>query len=354
MTDQTAKRLTQLSSKAGCASKMSPKDLSQVLCQLDKASPESDPNVLVGFDLMDDAGVYKLSDDLALVQTVDFFTPIVDDPYIFGRIAAANAFSDIYAMGGKPLTALSIACFSTSVGPEILAQILKGGESIIKEAGAVLLGGHTVTDEEIKYGLSVTGTVHPNRVTTNAGARPGDLLVLTKPLGTGILTTGHKYNLINEKELDEAVLSMSTLNKWASEAIQSMEITGCTDVTGFGLLGHSLEMAKASHVKIQIDFDRLPFLNLLPQLIEKEAVPGGAYANRSFCSKEVSFGEAIDEAKQLMVSDPQTSGGLLIAVSPDKAETLVSRINEKQPPWARIIGRVLEKAGEDDPSVEIL
>ena len=332
---------------------MSPKDLAQVLCQLDKTPSESDPNVLVGFDLMDDAGVYKLSPELALVQTVDFFTPIVDDPYVFGRIAAANAFSDVYAMGGKPLTALSIACFSSSVGPEILAQILKGGESITKEAGAVLLGGHTVTDEEIKYGLSITGTVHPDRVVTNAGARPGDLLILTKPIGTGILTTGHKYDLITEEELEEAILSMSTLNRGASEAMQSMGIDGCTDVTGFGLLGHSLEMAKASRVKIQIDFDRVPFLPLVPQLIEKEAVPGGAYANRSFCIKDVLFGESMNETRQIMASDPQTSGGLLIAVSQDKAEHLVELINRNQPPWARIIGRVLEKAGNDEPSLEI-
>lgn len=333
---------------------MSPKDLAQVLCQLDKTPSESDPNVLIGFDLMDDAGVYKLTPELALVQTVDFFTPIVDDPYIFGQIAATNAFSDIYAMGGKPLTALSIACFSTSVGSEVLTQILKGGESVTKEAGAVLLGGHTVTDEEIKYGLSITGTVHPDKVITNAGARPGDLLILTKPIGTGILTTAHKFDLIAEKELEEAILSMSTLNRYASEVMQSMNIHGCTDVTGFGLLGHSLEMANASQVRIRIDFDRIPFLDLVPQLIKKDAVPGGAYANRSYCINDAFFGKTMDEIRQIMVCDPQTSGGLLIAAPPEKAEELVKRINEKQPPWARIIGQVLEKAEEDGSIVEVL
>lgn len=332
---------------------MSPKDLTQVLCHLDNAPENRDPNLLVGFDLMDDAGVYKISDELALVQTVDFFTPIVDNPFLFGQIAAANAFSDVYAMGGSPLTALSIACFSTSVEHDVLAKILKGGEAKIKEAGAVLLGGHTVTDEEIKYGLSVTGMIHPEKVITNAGARPGDSLILTKPLGTGILTTGHKFDFITEYQLSEAIQSMLTLNRGASESMQKIGVHSCTDVTGFGLVGHSMEMAKASHVKIRIRFDQVPFMDLVHDLVLKESVPGGAYSNLAHFSSDVFFSENITEADKIMICDPQTSGGLLISVSKEKADELVDLINQNQPAWAKIIGEVSEKDGEDKHYIEV-
>ena len=221
-------------------------DLAQVLCHLDDNDKKRDPNLIVGFDKSDDAGVYKLSDELALVQTVDFFTPVVDDPYLYGQIAAANSLSDIYAMGGKPLTALNIACFSCSITPTILAEILNGGADKIKEAGAVLVGGHTVTDKEVKYGLSVTGLVEPSKVITNSGAKPGDVLILTKPLGTGILTTSFKFDLISDEELKEAANVMSTLNKTASEEMQKIGVNACTDITGFGLMGHSYEMAKGN------------------------------------------------------------------------------------------------------------
>ena len=333
---------------------MSPKDLAQVLCHLDKTQYKDDPNVLVSFDLMDDAGVYRISDYMALVQTVDFFTPIVDDPFMYGQIAAANAFSDIYAMGGKPLTALSIACFSPSVDPGLLSEILKGGEAKIKEAGAVLLGGHTVTDEEIKYGLAVTGMIHPEKVITNAGAKPGDALIITKPLGTGILTTGHKFDFIKESELEEAILSMTTLNRSASEAMQKAGVKGCTDVTGFGLIGHSMEMAKASQVKIRIHYDRIPVMKQVLDLAAKEAIPGGAYSNMSHFQSEVCIIKNITDPEKIIIFDPQTSGGLLMSVPKDQADSLVALINENQPAWAGVIGEVIEKGGDDEHFIEVV
>jgi len=320
---------------------MSPGDLAQVLCHLE--NDQKDPNLLVGFDLMDDAGVYRISDGLALVQTVDFFTPIVDDPYTYGQIAAANALSDVYAMGGKPMTALSISCFPATIEPEILAEILKGGQSKIKEAGAILLGGHTVTDEELKYGLSVTGTVEPFKVLSNAGAKAGDALILTKPIGTGVLTTAFKFDLIGEQELSEAASVMAALNKSASEAMQKIGADACTDITGFGLLGHSLEMAKASQVQFIIDSKKVPRMNLVMELIKEEAVPGGAYSNIAHFEEWISFDEGISKQEKIMFFDPQTSGGLLIAVPTEKAQLLLDEINRSQPGWAEIIGEIREK-----------
>ena len=253
---------------------MDPATLAQVLRHLDRNDREKDPRVLVDFDLMDDAGVYQLRDDLALVQTVDFFTPIADEPFTFGQIAVTNALSDVYAMGAKPLTALSVACFPEDLDPEVLAQILKGGESKLKEAGVALLGGHTVNDKELKYGLSVTGTVHPHRVLTNAGAQVGDILILTKPLGTAVLTTALKGGLVTEDDISQCILSMSTLNKAAMEAMVEAGVHGCTDITGFGLIGHGVEMAKAANLQLEIYWDKLPLLPQVMDFIEKGAVPG--------------------------------------------------------------------------------
>lgn len=322
---------------------MSPGDLAQVLCHLDKNTNLNDPNVLVGFDLSDDAGVYQISPEQALVQTIDFFTPIVDDPYLYGQIAAVNALSDVYAMGGTPLTALSIACFSCSLDTQILAEILKGGESKIKEAGAVLLGGHTVTDDEIKYGLSVTGTVHPQAILTNSGAQVGDVLILTKPIGTGIITTAIKWDLLPESELAEAASSMTTLNRAASIAMQKVGVNSCTDITGFGLLGHALEIAKASNVTLVIDSSSVPVMNHVFDLIEEEAVPGGAYSNMRYFEEWIKFDPSLKNTMKVALFDPQTSGGLMIAVSAPKAQMLLQEINRTQPDWARIIGTVIEK-----------
>ena len=331
---------------------MDPATLAQVLRHLDRNHREKDPRVLVDFDLMDDAGVYQLTDELALVQTVDFFTPIVDDPFTFGQIAVTNALSDVYAMGAKPLTALSVACFPEDLEPEILAQILKGGESKLKEAGVALLGGHTVNDKELKYGLSVTGTVHPDRVLTNAGAKIGDTLILTKPLGTAVLTTALKWELVKEEDIAHCILSMATLNKAAMEVMIEVGVHGCTDITGFGLIGHGLEMAKATNLQMEIHWDKLPLLPQVMEFIEKGAVPGGTYSNKEYFEKDVFLGGR-SRNEELLLFDPQTSGGLLIAVSPELAEGLLDKINNGQPIKGAIVGSVREKS-EDDPYLVVV
>lgn len=324
------------------------------MCHLDKNTENRDPNLLVGFDMSDDAGVYQITPDLALVQTVDFFTPIVDDPFLYGQIAAANSLSDIYAMGGKPLTALSIACFSCSLDPGILVEILRGGEDKIKESGTILLGGHTVTDEEIKYGLSVTGTIHPSKVVTNSGAKPGDLLILTKPIGTGIITTAFKFDMITEAETKEATTNMATLNKAASEAMQRTGVNACTDVTGFGLIGHGCEMANASKVSMKIKSAAVPVMAGVLALIDQEAIPGGAFANQRYFQDWVRFDDAIPNNLRIALNDPQTSGGLLIAVPKDRAEALLADINSGKESRAVIIGEVVTKEPLNPIALEII
>lgn len=324
------------------------------MCHLDKNTENRDPNLLVGFDMSDDAGVYQITPDLALVQTVDFFTPIVDDPFLYGQIAAANSLSDIYAMGGKPLTALSIACFSCSLDPKILVEILKGGEDKIKESGTILLGGHTVTDEEMKYGLSVTGTIHPAKVVTNSGAKPGDLLILTKPLGTGIITTAFKFDMITEAETKEATTNMATLNRDASEAMQRVGVNACTDVTGFGLIGHTCEMAQGSKVLIRIQSTAVPIMAGVLSLIEQEAIPGGAFSNRKYFQDWVTFEDAVSENLRIAFCDPQTSGGLLISVPKEKADELLAEINSGKESKAFIIGEVLEKDPLSPIAIEVI
>lgn len=322
------------------------------MCHLDN-NDTKDPNLIVGFDKSDDAGVYKISDELALVQTVDFFTPVVDDPYTFGQIAAANALSDVYAMGGKPLTALNIACFSCSLDPSILAEILKGGADKIKESGATLAGGHTVTDNEIKYGLSVTGTINTSKVITNSGAVPGDVLILTKPLGAGVLTTAFKFDMILEEELKEAVTVMSTLNKTASEEMQKIGVNACTDITGFGLLGHGYEMAKGSGVQFKIYGSKIAFMKNVIELIEKDAAPGGAYLNMKFFENWVSFHESIERAVRIALFDPQTSGGLLISVPKEKGFKLLEKLNFNSSIKSEIIGEVLEADIEENTIIVV-
>lgn len=312
------------------------------MCHLDN-EVKKDPNLIVGFDKSDDAGVYKISDSLALIQTVDFFTPVVDDPYLYGQIAAANALSDVYAMGGIPLTVLNVACFSCSLDSAILAEILKGGANKIKEAGATLVGGHTVTDNEIKYGLSVTGTIDPKKVVTNSGAKPGDVLILTKPLGTGIITTAFKFDDIDEEELQEAAVSMSTLNKIASEEMQKIGVNACTDITGFGLLGHGYEMANGSGVEFVIQSSEVPLLKMVLELIEKEDIPGGAYNNMHYFEKWVAFDDSVSKARKIALFDPQTSGGLLISVPKEKSQELLQNLFSGSVKWAAIVGKVVEK-----------
>lgn len=305
--------------------------------------PQSeDRNVLVGIATRDDAGVYLLRDDLALVQTVDFFTPIVDDPYDFGRIAAVNSLSDVYAMGGKPLTALNICAFPVeSVDLAILARILEGGAAIAKQAGVALLGGHTVKDEEPKYGWAVTGIVDPKRVVTNAGARPGDVLVLTKPLGTGILTTALKRDRISAQELQPAVDAMLTLNADASNAMVDVGVHAATDITGFGLLGHAGAMMEASSVSLEFRASAVPLFDRVLELIRADVVPGGTKDNMKAHAAFTTFDDGVDAALRVALSDAQTSGGLLIAVPADRAEELRAKIG----PAAHVVGRVSEGKG---------
>ena len=294
-------------------------------------------NVLVGFDTADDAGVYKLTPECALVQTVDFFTPIVDDAYTFGAIAAANALSDVYAMGGQPLSALSILAWPANGDLDELAEVLKGGAEKIHEAGCALLGGHSVKDEDIKFGYAITGTIHPERIKTNAGARPGDALLLTKRIGTGVVATALKQGIAKESDVAAAVESMLQLNREACEAMLGFDTHGCTDVTGFGLLGHAREMALASRVTIEIDARAVRFLPGAVEYARKGAIPGGLKNNREFVASCVEGTSEVDD----LLYDPQTSGGLLIALAPSDAAEL-----EKKMPDAYRIGQVTERVGK--------
>lgn len=316
-------KLTSYSTKGGCGCKIGPADLSDVIRSLPPAV--ANPNLLVGIDTSDDAGVYRLSDELALVQTVDFFTPIVDDPYAFGQVAAANAISDIYAMGGKPLTALNIVAFPIrTLDKQVLADILRGAGDKMNEAGVTLVGGHSIEDNEPKFGLAVTGLVHPDKIRTNAGARPGDKLILTKPIGVGILTTSIKKDRLSEEEVQRVTSVMATLNKTAAETMEPYDVHACTDVTGFGLIGHALEMAKGSKVGVRIVASDVPFLPRVRELAEEGFVPGGTKNNFAHAQPFVTFPETLDQTEQWMLCDAVTSGGLLIAVAGEQAEALLS------------------------------
>ncbi len=299
------------------------------------------PDLLVSGSGMDDAGVIRLDNNVALVQTLDFFTPIVDEPYIFGQIAAANAFSDIYAMGARPLTALNITSFPTcSLDLEILRDILKGGADKIKEAGALLVGGHTVEDKEPKYGLAVTGVVDPKDLLRNDCARDGDVLVLTKPIGTGIITTAAKGDLAPSSALDEAVKSMVKLNKTAAEVLAKFQVNACTDITGFGLLGHAYEMALGSGVTMIINSSRVPLLKNVSQLAGMGLVPAGARRNLEFIEEQVEWEVEITPEMRDILNDPQTSGGLLAAVPAADADEIVSQLH-RNGETAAAVGRVI-------------
>ncbi len=315
----------------GCASKLSPRILDQVLPCIPRLA---DPGILVGFDTADDAGVYRLSADLAIVQTVDFFTPVVDDPYTFGAIAAANALSDIYAMGGRPLTALSILAWPSTGDLATLEQILKGGAEKIHEAGCVILGGHSVNDPEIKFGYAVTGTVDPDHVKTNSGARPGDVLLFTKKIGTGLITTAHKKGIADPLHVDAAIAQMLTLNRAAAETLSTLDVHGLTDVTGFGLFGHSREMALGSDVTLEIESSQVRFLDGAIDYARAGAISDGLKNNREFVASCVEGSSPLDD----LFYDPQTSGGLLISLPEQDATAL-----ERHYPAAYRIGRVLER-----------
>jgi selenide,water dikinase len=318
-----------------------PGDLDQILKEL---SLPKDPKILVGLDTSDDAGVYLLNDEVALVQTVDFFTPIVDDPFTFGEIAVANALSDVYAMGGTPLTALNLAAFPIkTLSPSILIEILRGGLSKMGEAGVALVGGHTVEDPEVKYGLAVTGLVHPNKILTNAKAAPGDRLVLTKPLGTGIISTALKGGMASEDAVRKMVESMKALNRKASEWMLTFGAHACTDITGFGFIGHALEMVSASKVGMVIQSEDIPIFPEALEYARLGLIPEGAHSNRQFFSCRVEVGSNVPALLVDLLYDPQTSGGLLISLPAVEAERLVATLRKEANIHSRIVGKVVDE-----------
>ena len=302
------------------------------------------PDLLVGLEHPDDAGVFRLGPDLALIQTVDFFTPVVDDPYQFGLIAAANSLSDVYAMGGEPLTAMNIICFPVkSMSIQILREVLRGGIEKVREAGAVIVGGHSVEDDEMKYGLAVTGTVHPDKILTNKGARPGDLLILTKPIGTGIINTAIKGNLASQELVERVVEVMATLNKAASEAMKGFRVRACTDVTGFGLLGHAFEMIEETDVGLRVFVGNVPVLEQVKEFASMGILPAGLHRNREFRVEALLGSDGIDPVDLDILFDPQTSGGLLIAVDPGDVHNLLAGLRGRGVKDAEIIGEFVDR-----------
>lgn len=303
-----------------------------------------DKNLIVGFDKSDDAAVYKLTDDIAIIQTLDFFTPMTEDPYIFGQIAAANSLSDVYAMGGQPKTAMNIVCFPNKMDIKILGEILRGGAEKVMEAGAVLSGGHSVHDPEIKYGLSVTGIAHPDKILKNHGCQSGDILICTKKLGTGIVSTASKVNLASEKAIDESLKQMVTLNKYAAEIIVNYPITACTDITGFGFLGHAYEMAKGSEKTLVFEGDFIPYISEAKEYAKDFLITTGGQQNRNFVGRDIDFNRTPLWLQEIMF-DPQTSGGLLFSVAKDRVSELMKEFKEKNIE-AFIIGSVEEKSNK--------
>ncbi len=319
---------------------MGPGALSEILKDLPNLRSDK---LLVGFDTADDACVYKVSSETAVIQTVDFFTPVADDPYIFGQIAAANSLSDVYAMGGSPALAMNLLCVPNCLSPETIRDILRGGHDKAVEAGCVIAGGHTIEDKEPKYGMCVTGFVHPDRILRNTGAKPGDVLILTKPIGSGIIITAQKGELISQSDYDSAIGYMSRLNKYAGEVIaQSGVIHACTDITGFGLLGHVFEMASGSEITVELSSVSVPLMSGAADMAELGILPAGAYRNRNYVSGETEILASANEVAVDVMCDPQTSGGLLVAVPEEDADGLLQKLKAVEPMSAEI-GRVLPK-----------
>ena len=333
-------KLTKLAKCAGCGAKVGAGVLAQLL---EGIRVHQDDNLLVGFDKSDDASVYKVSDELALVQTVDFFPPIADDPYLFGQIAATNALSDVYAMGGEPKLCLNIMAIPASMPREAVHQLLRGGYDKVYEAGALITGGHSILDDEPKYGLAVTGFVHPDRVLTNSGARPEDVLLFTKPLGIGVLTTAAKAEMASAESMALANQLMTTLNKSARDAMVKYRVHACTDVTGFGMLGHTFEMAQGSDVEIELRVADIDFIPEAVELARMGILPEGMYRNRTFAESGVDTGET-ELCRQDLLYDPQTAGGLLMAVDPADADALYEELKGVVPSAQRI-GVVREYRG---------
>lgn len=315
-------------------------DLADALSAIPKMYDE---NLIVGLETSDDAAVYKISDEQAIILTLDFFTPVVDDPYIFGKIAAANSLSDIYAMGGEPKVAMNIVAFPKCKDMNILKEIMRGGAEKVIESGAILVGGHTVDDNEPKYGLSVTGFVHPQRVKANADVKVGDVLILTKPIGVGILNTAIKGGLANQDDYDEAINVMQYLNKYPALAMKKVDVNGVTDITGFGLIGHTIEMAEGSNVTINLFVNKIPFLKNAIKFAEMGIVPAGAYENKVYFEDKVNFVDDIEESVIDVLYDPQTSGGLLISLPKDRADEFLFELKNSKALVYEIIGEAIEK-----------
>ena len=334
-------KLTHMTKTAGWAAKIGPGTLAQVLGNLPKFNDE---NLLVGVETSDDAAIYKVSDDLALIQTLDFFTPVVDDPYLFGQIAAANSLSDVYAMGGEPKTALNIVGFPNCLDPKILGRILEGGASKVLESGAVLAGGHSIQDDEPKYGLSVTGFVNPKKIFKNYGSKPGDAIILTKQIGSGLINTAIKAEMAEKSQIDEVVTVMTSLNKKAKEVIENYNISACTDITGFGLVGHAMEMASSSDVTFELDVKNVPYIEGALDMAKMGLVPAGTYNNKNYISEDV-LSENIEEYYLDALYDPQTSGGLMITLPQCEVENIMKDFAEKNMDTkVAVIGRVIEKS----------
>ncbi len=332
-------KLTQMTKSAGWAAKIGPETLAQVLSKLPKFKNDK---LIVGLETSDDACVYKINEETAMIQTVDFFTPVVDDPYIFGQIAAANSLSDIYAMGGEPVLALNIIGFPNCLSPDVMAEILKGGASKVMEAGATLAGGHSIEDDEPKYGLCVTGFIHPDKIFKNYGAKPGDVLILTKPIGTGIINTAIKADMVSEEIKEEAVKVMTTLNKKSKQVFEKYPISSCTDITGFGLIGHSIEMAESSNVTFELNINNVPLVTEVIEYAEMGLVPSGAYKNRKYFEDKLSF-ENVKEVYLDLLFDPQTSGGLLVSVDECYADEILNELKQNNETQFALIGKVTEK-----------
>lgn len=333
--------LLKLVDQGGCSAKLPAAELAKALADLPRVT---DANLLVDIETHDDAGVYKISNDLALVQTTDFFPPVCSDPYDFGQISAANSLSDVYAMGGKVLTALNLVLFPANVPMTILKEILRGGHDKVTEAGGIIVGGHTIEDDIPKYGLAVTGTVHPDKVITNAGAKPGDMLILTKPLGTGAIISARKIDLAEEETYQKAIDTMKLLNDKGAEIMNKYPVKCATDITGFGLLGHALKMAQGSDVSIQINAESVPVIEKVMDLIDLGVIPGAAFRNLEFAGDNCSFDKSVSYNHKMLLMDAQTSGGLLICAPADKAGEMVEELRSSKYPEAAIVGEVIEKS----------
>ncbi len=333
--------LLQMVESGGCSAKISPKQLEEILKYLPLPV---DPNILVDIDTHDDAGVYRVNSELALVLTTDFFPPVCNDPYEFGQIAAANSISDVYAMGGDPVLALNIMMFPASKLPmEAYAEILKGGFDKASEAGVRIIGGHTIDDTPPKYGLAVVGYIHPEKIITNAGARPGDSLILTKPVGTAVIMAGHRLGMVTEEILTKAKTQMKLLNKTGAEVMRKYKIKGGTDITGFGLTGHSLKMAKASGVSFIINMKEVPLIGNCYQLIDEGCIPGASFRNLDYAEKDIEFASDLDYNLKMIAFDAQTSGGLLFSAPADKVNSILQDLINIGLSDSKVIGQVTEQ-----------